>query len=122
MSHRIDLDKTLGKAQGIYEALAKDETVSERLVNILGLAPLVRSEMEEADNLDSSDNSRHSTSKPVPIQARKHSGNSNSSLRERHRTESSNASSSLNNSSSVEVLSEIDDEQKFENSLSNGFY
>ena len=72
------LDKTLGKAQGIYEALAKDETVSERLVNILGLAPLVRSEMEEADNLDSSDNSRHSTSKPVPIQARKHSGNSNS--------------------------------------------
>ena len=78
MSHRIDLDKTLGKAQGIYEALAKDETVSERLVNILGLAPLVRSEMEEADNLDSSDNSRHSTSKPVPIQARKHSGNSNS--------------------------------------------
>ena len=45
-----------------------------------------------------------------------------SSLRERHRTESSNASSSLNNSSSVEVLSEIDDEQKFENSLSNGFY
>jgi len=78
MSHRIDLDKTLAKAQGIYEALAKDENVSERLVNILGLAPPVRPETEEADNVDSSDNSRHSTSKPVPIQARKHSGNSTS--------------------------------------------
>ena len=44
------------------------------------------------------------------------------SKRERHITDSSNASSSLNNSSSVEVLSEMEDEQKFENSLSHGFY
>ena len=137
MSHRIDLDKTLAKAQGIYEALTKDETASERLVNILGLAPVAGRSLASEESLDNSDHSRHSTSKPVPIQGRKHSGNSNSrfvkhkklflysspsSLRERHRTESSNASSSLNNSSSVEVLSEIDDEQKFEHSLSNGFY
>merc|ERR1712154_553548 len=118
----MGLDKTLAKAQGIYEALTKDETVSERLVNILGLAPVGGSSVGSEESLETSDHSRHSTSKPVPIQARKHSGNSNSSLRDRHRTESSNASSSLNNSSSVEVLSEIDDEQKFEHSLGNGFY
>jgi len=122
MSHRIDLDKTLAKAQGIYEALAKDETVTEKLVNILGLAPVVVCDSTRTSGDDIRDDSSHSTSKPVPIQARKHSGNSSGSHRERHRTESSNASSSLNNSSSVEVLSEMDDEQKFEHSLSNGFY
>jgi len=78
MSHRIDLDKTLAKAQGIYEALTKDETVSERLVNILGLAPVGGSSVGSEESLETSDHSRHSTSKPVPIQARKHSGNSNS--------------------------------------------
>ena len=78
MSHRIDLDKTLAKAQGIYEALTKDETVSERLVNILGLAPVDGRSLASEESLDSSDHSRHSTSKPVPIQGRKHSGNSNS--------------------------------------------
>ena len=83
MSHRIDLDKTLAKAQGIYQALAKDVTVNERLVNILGLAPTdgsnnARTEVEDRESVESSGPSSHSTSRPVPIQARKHSGNSNS--------------------------------------------
>lgn len=125
MSHRIDLQKTLSKAEGIYECLKVDPNVSDKVINILGLAPprspticVNGDPTGEVDN-GPSDLDRPS-SKPVPIQNRKHSGNSHT--RERHGTESSNASSSLNNSSSVEVLSEMDDEQKFENSLNSGFF
>lgn len=122
MSHRIDLQKTLAKAEGIYDSLKVDPTVSDRVVNILGLAPpspsLNGHNTEELQN--GNGDLLRPTSKPMPIQNRKHSGNSHT--RERHGTESSNASSSLNNSSSVEVLSEIDDEQKFENSLNSGFF
>jgi len=121
MSHRIDLQKTLSKAEGIFESLKSDQTVTDRVVNILGLAPprnLNGQPCEENGTSDGED--QRASSKPVPIQNRKHGGNSHT--RERHGTESSNASSSLNNSSSVEVLSEMDDEQKFENSLNSGFF
>ena len=40
MSGRIDVDKTLAKAEGIYQALASDGNVSDKVVNILGLAPI----------------------------------------------------------------------------------
>jgi len=125
MSHRIDLQKTLAKAEGIYESLKVDATVSDRVVNILGLAPAspsicLNGHSPAEDPQSGAGDPQRATSKPVPIQNRKHSGNSH--IRERHGTESSNASSSLNNSSSVEVLSEIDDEQKFENSLNSNFF
>jgi len=124
MSHRIDLQKTLSKAEGIFESLKVDSTVSDRVVNILGLAPSIPPSSQNGHNSEDLQNGSGDllrvSSKPMPIQNRKHSGNSHS--RERHGTESSNASSSLNNSSSVEVLSEIDDEQKFENSLNSGFF
>jgi len=126
MSHRIDLQRTLAKAEGIYELLKSDSAVSDRVVNILGLAPS-NNPTNTVHNGANSDQSctngdiLRPASKPMPIHnSRKHSGNSHS--RERHGTESSNASSSLNNSSSVEVLSEIDDEQRFENSLNTGFF
>eukprot|EP00092_Neocalanus_flemingeri_P004735 GFUD01005100.1.p1 GENE.GFUD01005100.1~~GFUD01005100.1.p1 ORF type:complete len:747 (+),score=206.78 GFUD01005100.1:80-2320(+) len=124
MSHRIDLQKTLSKAEGIFESLRVDNTISDRLVNILGLAPPTPVTSQNGHNHEESQNGtgdpQRATSKPMAIQNRKLSGNSHA--RERHRTESSNASSSLNNSSSVEVLSEIDDEQKFENSLNSNFF
>jgi len=118
MSHRIDVDKTLAKAEGIYLALVNDNNVSERVVNILGLAPIHSSPTSSPS--PSSSTAPRASSNPVPIQRNKKQSHQNH--RERHGTESSNASSSLNNSSSVEVLSEMDDEQKFENSLNNGFF
>jgi len=126
MSHRIDLQKTLSKAEGIFESLKIDSSVSERVVNILGLAPPTPPSSQNSHNIEdttqngSADLLRPTSTKPMAIQNRKHS--SNSHTRERHGTESSNASSSLNNSSSVEVLSEMDDEQKFENCLNSGFF
>eukprot|EP00092_Neocalanus_flemingeri_P044554 GFUD01049458.1.p1 GENE.GFUD01049458.1~~GFUD01049458.1.p1 ORF type:complete len:754 (+),score=195.23 GFUD01049458.1:104-2365(+) len=124
MSHRIDLQKTLSKAEGIFESLRVDNKISDRLVNILGLAPPKPASSQNGHNPEElqtgTEDPHRATSKPMPIQNRKLS--SNSHARERHRTESSNASSSLNNSSSVEVLSEIDDEQKFENSLNSSFF
>jgi len=126
MSHRIDLQKTLSKAEGIYESLKNDANISDRVVNILGFPPsTTASNISHSDVADSevpitnNDFLLRRASKPVPIQNRKQNGSSN---RERHGTESSNGSSSLNNSSSVEVLSEIDDEQRFENSLNSGFF
>eukprot|EP00092_Neocalanus_flemingeri_P010989 GFUD01011832.1.p1 GENE.GFUD01011832.1~~GFUD01011832.1.p1 ORF type:complete len:749 (+),score=210.13 GFUD01011832.1:88-2334(+) len=124
MSHRIDLQKTLSKAEGIFESLRVDNKISDRLVNILGLAPPKAASSQNGHNHEElqtgTEDPQRATSKPMPIQNRKLSCNSHA--RERHRTESSNASSSLNNSSSVEVLSEIDDEQKFENSLNSSFF
>jgi len=121
MSHRIDLQKTLSKAEGIFESLKSDQTVTDRVVNILGLAPPRNLNGQPCEENGTSDGEhQRASSKPVPIQNRKLGGNSHT--RERHGTESSNASSSLNNSSSVEVLSEMDDEQKFENSLNSGFF
>ena len=39
MSHRIDVEAALAKAEGLYLALASDPEVSDKVVNILGLAP-----------------------------------------------------------------------------------
>ena len=39
MSHRIDVEAALAKAEGLYTALASDPEVSDKVVNILGLAP-----------------------------------------------------------------------------------
>ena len=39
MSHRIDVEATLARAEGLYTALAGDPGVSDKVVNILGLAP-----------------------------------------------------------------------------------
>jgi len=120
MSQRIDVDKTLSKAEGIFNALAGDNQVNDRVVNILGLAPPPLSSPATPTPSANNDQLR-ATSNPVPIQ-QNGKLNVNSYSRERHGTESSNTSSSLNHSSSVEVLSEMDDEQNFENSLSNGFF
>jgi len=117
MSHRIDLQKTLSKAEGIFESLKSDQTVTDRVVNILGLAPPINI---NGQSCEENGIGERATSRPVPIQSRK--AGAGCHTRERHGTESSNASSSLNNSSSVEVLSEMDDEQKFENSLNSGFF
>ena len=39
MSHRIDVEEALAKAEGLYTALASDPEVNDKVVNILGLAP-----------------------------------------------------------------------------------
>ena len=39
MSHRIDVEAALAKAEGLYTALARDPGVTDKVVNILGLAP-----------------------------------------------------------------------------------
>jgi len=128
LSHRIELQPTLSKAEGVYQALLSHPSVPERVTNILGLAPsesvnlapVVKDE-QNGQQFCSDTTNFLQPSNPVPIQNRKRSIQNN--VRERHGTESSNAScSSLNNSSSVEVLSEMDDEQKFENSLNSGFF
>lgn len=117
LSHRIDLQTTLAKAEGVYQMLASHQELPDRLANVLGLPPPPTKQNGASDD----DGLLRPTSNPVPIQTRKRSGNSYT--RERHGTESSNAScGSNNNSSSVEVLSEMDDEQKFENSLNSGFF
>eukprot|EP00092_Neocalanus_flemingeri_P012457 GFUD01013430.1.p1 GENE.GFUD01013430.1~~GFUD01013430.1.p1 ORF type:complete len:661 (+),score=200.01 GFUD01013430.1:248-1984(+) len=110
MSHRIDLQKTLAKAEGIFETLKVDNTVSDRVVHILGLAPpKPTSHSHEEVHNENGD-------LPRPVQTRTHLDNTHT--REQHVTESSCASSSsVDNSSSVEVLSEMDEEQKIENSL-----
>ena len=48
-------------------------------------------------------------------------GATTSSSTRRQHQDSGNSGESLNNSSSVEVLSELDDEAKFENGLMNQF-
>jgi len=98
MAHRIDLDKCLSKAEGLAVALQKDENLPEKVTNILGLAP-PPSQQQQA----------------VPTRG--------SVLRERHGTEGSNVSgASLEHSSSVEVLSEMEDEAKFESDINSGFF
>merc|ERR1712059_196774 len=116
LSHRIELQPTLSKAEGVYQALLSHPSVPESV----NLAPVVKDEQNGRQFCSDTTNFLQ-PSNPVPIQNRKRSIQNN--VRERHGTESSNAScSSLNNSSSVEVLSEMDDEQKFENSLNSGFF
>ena len=39
MSHRIDVEEALAKAEGLFTALASDPEVNDKVVNILGLAP-----------------------------------------------------------------------------------
>ena len=125
MSHRIDVDKALAKAEGLHAVLAKDPSnVSDTVINILGLAP----PPPPADSGDDLAAGEHqpllsAVSTPVPIQGRRRQGSSGAGQRERRGTESSNsARSSLNNSSSVEVLSEAEDEHRFESSVSHGFF
>lgn len=116
LAHRIDLQKALMKAEGIYQVLRQDTRIPDQLANILGLEPAD----EPAVNGPGDQNtpSSQAQSKPVPI-------NASPSHRERNPTESSNCSSSLNNSSSVEVLSELeqlDEETRFENGVLSSFY
>jgi len=97
MAHRIDLEKCLSKAEGLAVALKKDENLPEKVTNILGLAP------------------NPSQQQTPPTRG--------SVLRERHGTEGSNVSAtSLEHSSSVEVLSEMEDEVKFESDINSGFF
>merc|ERR1712029_1277625 len=97
-----DVDKTLSKAEGIFNALAGDNQVNDRVVNILGLAPPPLS--SPATPTPSANNGQlRATSNPVPIQ-QNGKLNVNSYSRERHGTESSNTSSSLNHSSSVKCF------------------
>merc|ERR1711915_938013 len=93
MSHRINLEQMLCKADGIYKLLKKDPNVPDQVLNILGIEP----ENVNCDRFKIVNGKMKSM--PVPI-------NGSLSDRERHVTESSNGSGSLNNSSSVEVLSE----------------
>jgi len=124
MSHRIDLEACLSKAHGIFIALQEDDKVPEKVVNILGLAPrkIQPSAAPQAEGISNSETMKLEPprTKPVPIRV---PGGAKSLARERHGTEGSNNScASLDNSSSVEVLSELEDEQKFETGLNHGFF
>jgi len=116
MSHRIDLNATLARAESLYEVLKNDNTgvVNNKVRGIIGL-PLVSC---EADNTLTENGEEmlemRSASKPVPIL--------NGVKKERHVTDSSNTSSSLNYSSSVEVISELEDETRFESSIASNFF
>jgi len=119
MSHRIDLDATLAKAESLYEVLKNDSSgvVNNKVRGIIGLK-LVNGEADTTltENGEDSLQSVHlrSASKPVPIL--------NGVKKERHVTDSSNTSSSLNYSSSVEVISELEDETRFEVGLASNFF
>ena len=85
------------RAEAIYKQMAKSPYVSNAARRVLNL-PLI------------TENQLKSASQAVPIQ------NGVSPRRRRHQS-SGNSGESLNNSSSVEVLSEMDDEAKVENRL-----
>ena len=117
--YRIDLSSTLAKTESVYEAIRNDTSgvVNNQVRTILGLAAVMDGETDTATLTDNSDRgddvavvnsgrSRRSASEPVAIVAPSSSAFHNG-RKERHRTESSNTSSSLNYSSSVEVISEI---------------
>ena len=108
MSHRINLDQILGKAEGIYNMLRDDPDVPDAVLDVFGIEP----ENLSCDKLTLVNGKLKSL--PVPITGK---------LLERERcmTESSNGTDSLNNSSSVEVLSEADD-NRFEEALSNSYF
>jgi len=109
MAHRIDLDQMLSKAEGIYKVLKSDPSVPDQVLNVLGIEP-------DNSNCDRTKlvNGKV-TSLPVPILG-------NPPDRTRHITDSSNGSGSLNNSSSVEVLSEAEEQARFEDAISNSYY
>jgi len=110
MSHRIDLDQVLCRGEGIYKLIKRDPTVPDEVLNILGIEP---------DN-SSCDKYKvvvgKATSLPVPI-----ANGHDLAERARRTTDSSQTSSSLNNSSSVEVLSEAE-ENKFEDALTTNYF
>jgi len=97
LAHRIDLDRCLAKAEGLAAALQKDASVPEKVVNILGLAPATPTALPLATPLATALATR---------------GQARPELRQRHGTEGSTVS--LEHSSSVEVLSEMDDDQRLE--------
>jgi len=115
MSHRIELTPTLCKAEAVFLALSTHPETPEKVINILGLAP--PGAEQQISNGINGENSKV-CSEPLPITS---SSKTLGTGRARSCTESSNASS-LNHSSSVEVLSEMDEEQKFDNSINSGFF
>jgi len=104
LSLRIDLNKMLSRADSIFRLIGKDPTVPDQVLNILGIVP---------ENGAGKPVNGQTNSIPVPT-----NGNCD---RTRRVTDCSNASSSLNNSSSVEVLSE-GEENKFEDAISSNFF
>jgi len=104
LSLRIDLNKMLCRADAIYRLIGKDPTVPDQVLNILGIVP----ESGAGRNVNGKTNSI-----AVPT-----NGNCD---RKRRGTDCSAGSSSLNHSSSVEVLSE-GEEGKFEDSISSNFF
>jgi len=94
----VSVNEVLKRAESIYCQLAKSPYVSNAARRVLHL-PLITENHLKA-----------SSASMVPIQ------NGISPRRRRHQS-SGNSGESLNNSSSVEVLSEMDDETKLENRL-----
>eukprot|EP00088_Acartia_fossae_P057884 TRINITY_DN6757_c0_g1_i1.p1 TRINITY_DN6757_c0_g1~~TRINITY_DN6757_c0_g1_i1.p1 ORF type:complete len:680 (-),score=141.56 TRINITY_DN6757_c0_g1_i1:151-2190(-) len=109
LSLRIDLNKVLCRADAIYRVIRKDPTVPDQVLNILGIVPDSTSNHGETEKVVNG----KTCSIPVPT-----NGNCD---RKRRVTDCSNASSSLNNSSSVEVLSE-GEETKFEEAMSSNYF
>jgi len=111
LSLRIDLDKMMTHADTLYRLIRKDPTVPDLVLNILGIVP------DTSNGSDRHVNKKlkfdQTSSIPVPTNG--------SCDRVRRATDCSNASSSLNNSSSVEVLSESE-ENRFEDSISSNFF
>jgi hypothetical protein len=131
MSHRIDLSSTLAKTESVYETIRTDTSgvVNNKVRTILGLAPVMDGETDTGTLTDNSEGaeveagrSRRSASEPVAIVAPSSSSSFHLGRKERHRTESSNTSSSLNYSSSVEVISEMEDETRFEQAMTSSFF
>jgi len=110
MSHRIDLDQVLCRGEGIYKLIKRDPTVPDEVLNILGIEP----DNSSCDKYKVVDGK--ATSLPVPIV-----NGHDLAERARRTTDSSQTSSSLNNSSSVEVLSEAE-ENKFEDALTTNYF
>jgi len=108
MSHRINLDQMLSKADGIYKLLKQDPNVPDQVLNILGIEPGSSSCDKQKVKIVNG----KTMSLPVPI-------NGNTNGRMRH--ESSNASGSLNHSSSVEVLSEAE-ENRYEDGINAHYF
>ena len=103
--------------------------VDNKVRTILGLAPVMDGETDTGTLTDNSEGaeveagrSRRSASEPVAIVASSSSASFHPGRKERHRTESSNTSSSLNYSSSVEVISEMEDETRFEQAMTSSFF
>ena len=122
LSHRIDLDAVLKKAEAIW-IRANESNLPNNVRSILGIPldqehpepaatasvrPPSSASIEVIEEPTTSECSRNARSKPMAIRGR-----------ERRRNDDN--CGSLNESSSVEVLSPMDDEEKFEQSLVTNF-